>query len=109
MNTPPLAHMKLWNRATWYISSLMSSGLGPVKPAGPTSRYARRVMRSPISPALMRSYSSCRAAQCRHIRPTPTLRFFSLALSARAMILRVVGPSTVTGFSMNVFTPFSMA
>ena len=33
-------------------------------------------MMSPIWPSWIRSSSSCRALQWRHIRPTPTLRFF---------------------------------
>ena len=64
---------------------------------------------SPIWPARMRSSSSQRALQWRHIRPTPTLRFFLADCSARASILRVLGPSTVVGFSMKTLRPFSMA
>ena len=47
-----------------------------------------------------------RAWQWRHISPTPTLRFFLADSSARASIFRVLGPSTVTGFSMKTLTPF---
>ncbi len=64
---------------------------------------------SPIWPSWIRLNNSPRASQCRHIRPTPTLRFFAAACSPRASILRVLGPSTVTGFSMNEFSPRSIA
>jgi len=43
------------------------------------------------------------------MRPTPTLRFFWMDFSARASIFLEVGLSTVTGFSMKTFSPFSMA
>ena len=65
---------------------------------------------SPIWPSWIRS---CRARRGPGsggtIRPTPTLRFFLTDSSASASILRVVGPSTVTGFSMKTLRPFSMA
>ena len=72
-------------------------------------RYARKAINSPICPSRIRSTSACRALQWRTISPTPTLRFFFAASSPKASIRRVVGPSTVIGFSMNTFTPFSMA
>src|SRR6185503_13566304 len=43
------------------------------------------------------------------MRPTPTLRFFSEACFARSSIRREVGPSAVTGFSMNTLSFFSIA
>src|SRR5437588_598861 len=49
-------------------------------------------MMSPISPFLMRSYSCWRASQCRHMRPTPTLRSFCSDSSASFNILTVDGP-----------------
>jgi hypothetical protein len=57
----------------------------------------------------MRSYSSRRPRQWRTISPTPTFRFFSTDRSASSSIRSDVGASTVTGFSMNTFSPFSMA
>ena len=67
------------------------------------------MLMSPIAPSPMRLKSSPRASQWRHIRPTPTLRFFFFASSLRANIRRVEGPSGVSGFSMKTLTPFSMA
>ena len=64
---------------------------------------------SPISPSWMRSASSCSARLCRDINPTPTLRFLAVASSASLNILREVGPSAVSGFSMKTFSPFWMA
>ncbi len=64
---------------------------------------------SPICPSLIRFSNSCLARQCRTINPTPTFRFFFFASSFSASIRFVVGPSTVTGFSMNVCRPLSMA
>ena len=66
-------------------------------------------MISPIWPSRRRFRSSLRASQWRHIRPTPTLRFFCAERSASASIFRVLGPSTVVGFSMKTLMPLSMA
>ena len=64
---------------------------------------------SPIWPSRMRSSSSWRARQWRTISPTPTFRFFCTLSSPSLSMRRVVGPSTVTGFSMKMFRPLSMA
>ena len=64
---------------------------------------------SPSSPSLMRLNNSPRARLWRHIRPTPTLRFFFLASSFRASMRLAVMPSGQTGFSMNTFRPRSIA
>jgi hypothetical protein len=45
----------------------------------------------------------------RAVGPTPTLRFFFVAASPSVNIRLDVGPSTVTGFSMKTFRPFSIA
>jgi hypothetical protein len=45
----------------------------------------------------------------RHIKPTPTLRFLAEASSASLSMRREVGPSAVSGFSMNTWSPFWMA
>jgi hypothetical protein len=58
---------------------------------------------------LIRASSSLRASQWRHIRPTPTFMFFLTDSSPSFSIRRVLGPSTVTGFSMKTLIPFSMA
>jgi len=42
----------------------------------------------------------------RDIKPTPTLMFLAFASSASLIIRTEVGPSAVSGFSMNTFSPF---
>ena len=45
----------------------------------------------------------------RDIKPTPTFKFRFVASSESSSIRRLVGPSDVSGFSMNTLSPFSMA
>ena len=103
--------MKLWKREICHSNSLGVPGHFSEKadPSGPCMRYPRSVMRSPISPSSMRLCSSCKAWLWRDMRPTPTLMFFADACFARSSIRREVGPSAVSGFSMNTLMPFSMA
>ena len=87
----------------------------PVSVPRQTSRLARGggrsacMMMSPISPCLTRSTRLPAGHAVRHMSPTPTLRFFFVASSASFNILLVVGPSTVTGFSMKTLMPLAMA
>jgi hypothetical protein len=108
---PPESHRKPWNRRIWYSSSFIFSGFfgTGMFPVGPARRYARKSVMSPIAPSRIRCHISPRASQCRHIRPTPTFMFLATDFSPSSNIFRLVGPSTVTGFSMNTFTPFSTA
>ena len=60
-------------------------------------------------PARTRSWSSCIARLCLDMRPTPTLMPAFSEASARASMRRLLGPSTVTGFSMKTWRPFLSA
>ena len=91
------------------MSSLIPSLFGPTLADCPDMRYARRAMMSPISPFLIRSWSSWRPRQWRTMRPTAVLRFFLSASSASWIMRFEVGPSTATGFSMNTLSPFLIA
>ena len=57
----------------------------------------------------MRLMTSSRACECRHMKPTPTLRFFCSATSAAFNQRRTAGPSVANDFSANTFTPFPTA
>ncbi len=81
----------------------VTSGLRTSPAIGPQQRYVADFAVANVIEQLTR------ATQCRHIRPTPTFRPMRSDRSASANILRVLGPSTVTGFSMNTLSRFSMA
>jgi len=62
-----------------------------------------------MAPSWMRSMTSWRALEWRHMKPQPTFSPFFSESSAAARRRRFAGASTANDFSMKTFTPFETA